>query len=259
MRAVHIAERVATALDHAHRNGVVHRDIKPANVLVAADGRIKVTDFGIAKASRDDSDLTGTGAVLGTARYLAPEQVRGQPADRRADVYATGLLLYEMLSMRLPFRGDTDHGDRHRARLSAPPAPLPPRPRPPSPRSSSAAWPSTRPAGTRPRARWPRRWPGSSTATRPPRTRSPPRSPLRRVRRSPRQPTRVEPARVEPAPRRRRARGWVAVAVVAVLAVAVAGAVLAARLGSGGGGSPPPRGSPAALRLVGSAGLRPAR
>ncbi|HEV3449650.1 MAG TPA: protein kinase [Acidimicrobiia bacterium] len=123
--ALQIARDVALALEHAHRGGIVHRDIKPANVLVGLDGRVKVTDFGIAKASRAESDLTSTGVVLGTARYLAPEQVRGEHADARADVYATGLVLYEMLAGRLPFHGDTDMAVAL-ARLSTTPDRLPP-------------------------------------------------------------------------------------------------------------------------------------
>ncbi|HMF82304.1 MAG TPA: protein kinase, partial [Acidimicrobiia bacterium] len=95
--AVDISSQVADALEHAHRQGLVHRDIKPANVLVQPDGRVKVTDFGIAKAAGGD-DLTRTGTVVGTARYLAPEQVNGHPVDGRADVYALGLILYEMLA-----------------------------------------------------------------------------------------------------------------------------------------------------------------
>jgi eukaryotic-like serine/threonine-protein kinase len=122
--ATHIAERVAHALDQAHAHGVVHRDVKPANVLVSEDGRVKVTDFGIAKAASLRDDLTSTGTVLGTARYLAPEQVRGDPTDARVDVYATGLLLYEMLAGHLPFTGDTDMATAL-ARLTVPPAPLP--------------------------------------------------------------------------------------------------------------------------------------
>ena len=105
--ALRIAREVTAALDHAHRHGVVHRDIKPANVLVAPEGPVKVTDFGIAKAA-GSSDLTRTGTVVGTARYLAPEQVDGRGSDERTDVYAVGLLLYEMLVGRLPFGGDNE-------------------------------------------------------------------------------------------------------------------------------------------------------
>ena len=104
---VRIAHGVAAALDHAHRNGIVHRDIKPANVLVPDHGPVKVTDFGIAKA-QGMTDLTRTGTVVGTARYLAPEQVQAAPVDARTDVYAVGLLLFEMLAGRPPFRGGTD-------------------------------------------------------------------------------------------------------------------------------------------------------
>jgi eukaryotic-like serine/threonine-protein kinase len=122
--ATSIARDVAMALHHAHRAGIVHRDIKPANVLVSRENRIKVTDFGIAKANSSQSDLTSTGVIVGTARYLAPEQVRGDPVDARADVYAVGLLLYEMLTGRLPFHGDTDMSTAF-ARLTTPPDPLP--------------------------------------------------------------------------------------------------------------------------------------
>jgi serine/threonine-protein kinase len=105
--AADITRQVAEALDHAHRHGLVHRDIKPANVLVPPDGQVKVTDFGIAKAAGDE-DLTRTGSVIGTARYLAPEQVNGDAVDGRADVYALGLILYEMLTGTLPFTGDSE-------------------------------------------------------------------------------------------------------------------------------------------------------
>ena len=107
VESVRIGREVASALAAAHREGIVHRDVKPANVLVPAVGPVKVTDFGIAKATGDD-DLTRTGAVMGTARYLAPEQVSGEPADARTDVYALGLLLYEMLCGAPPFGGETD-------------------------------------------------------------------------------------------------------------------------------------------------------
>ena len=120
--AVDISSQVADALEHAHRQGLVHRDIKPANVLVQTDGRVKVTDFGIAKAAGGD-DLTRTGTVVGTARYLAPEQVNGHTVDGRADVYALGLILYEMLAGRAPFGGDSDMATAV-ARLTSAPEPI---------------------------------------------------------------------------------------------------------------------------------------
>jgi serine/threonine-protein kinase len=120
--AVDISSQVADALEHAHRQGLVHRDIKPANVLVQPDGRVKVTDFGIAKAAGGD-DLTRTGTVVGTARYLAPEQVNGHRVDGRADVYALGLVLYEMLAGRAPFGGDNDMATAV-ARLTNAPEPI---------------------------------------------------------------------------------------------------------------------------------------
>ena len=107
MRAVAMAAAVADALDYAHEAGIVHRDVKPGNILVGDDGRMKVADFGIAKAAAD-RDLTHSGALLGTAKYLAPEQVEGRPQDRRSDVYGLGVVLYEMLCGRPPFTGDSD-------------------------------------------------------------------------------------------------------------------------------------------------------
>ena len=104
---ISIGKQVADALDAAHRAGLVHRDVKPANVLVPPGGPVKVTDFGIAKAAGAD-DLTRTGTVMGTARYLAPEQVNGRPTDPRTDVYALGLLMYEALCGHPPFGGDTE-------------------------------------------------------------------------------------------------------------------------------------------------------
>lgn len=104
---VSIGEQVASALDFAHRADLVHRDVKPANILLTPDGQAKVTDFGIAKAIRDD-DATQTGVTVGTARYLSPEQIEGRPLDGRADQYALGVVLYEMLCGRVPFEGTTD-------------------------------------------------------------------------------------------------------------------------------------------------------
>ena len=108
-RAADIAAQVADALAAAHARGLVHRDVKPSNVLVQLDGRVKVTDFGIAKAADQTGDeLTRAGSVVGTARYLSPEQLEGQPVDERSDVYSLGLVLYEMLTGRAPFGADTE-------------------------------------------------------------------------------------------------------------------------------------------------------
>ncbi|MGH9057758.1 MAG: protein kinase domain-containing protein, partial [Acidimicrobiales bacterium] len=111
--AVSVARQIADALAHAHRAGVVHRDIKPANVLLAEDEwgslRVKVTDFGIAKAGLGRSgDLTRTGMVLGTPKYLSPEQIQGREPDARADLYSLGVVLYESLVGQAPFVGDND-------------------------------------------------------------------------------------------------------------------------------------------------------
>jgi len=106
-QAAGLAAQVAEALDAAHRAGLVHRDIKPANVLLCGDGRVKVADFGIAKAIAE-ADLTQPGLMVGTAKYLAPEQVRGEAVDPRTDIYSLGIVLYEMLCGRPPFAADTD-------------------------------------------------------------------------------------------------------------------------------------------------------
>lgn len=106
---VAVGAQVADALDAAHRALVVHRDIKPANILLSTDGRVLVADFGIAKAA-EGHDLTAEGSMLGTAKYLAPEQVEGTAVDGRADVYALGIVLFESLCGRVPFLADTDTG-----------------------------------------------------------------------------------------------------------------------------------------------------
>jgi eukaryotic-like serine/threonine-protein kinase len=103
-----LGEQVASALGEAHAHGLVHRDVKPANILVASDGTVKVTDFGIAKAlSSADATLTSPGTVVGTAAYVAPEQLEDASIDARADIYALGVLLYECLTGRPAFSGDT--------------------------------------------------------------------------------------------------------------------------------------------------------
>jgi serine/threonine-protein kinase len=104
-QAVTIIAEVADALETAHQGGVVHRDVKPGNILLSPDGRVLVADFGIAKAG---GDVTTTNSTLGTAKYLAPEQVESKPVDARSDVYALGVVLYETLCGRPPFVAETE-------------------------------------------------------------------------------------------------------------------------------------------------------
>jgi serine/threonine-protein kinase len=121
---IHIGACVAAALDTAHRAGFVHRDVKPGNILVTADGRVLLTDFGIAKGlDTSDDDLTSDNVMMGTAKYLSPEQVRGRRLDGRADLYSLGLVLYECLAGRVPFLGETD-ADTALARLQRDPTDL---------------------------------------------------------------------------------------------------------------------------------------
>lgn len=105
--AIDIAIQVASGLAEAHRRGIVHRDVKPANVIVNAGGRLKIVDFGVAQLE-DQTRLTRPGTAMGTAAYMAPEQLKGGTVDQRADVWAVGVLLYEMLTGRLPFQGKDD-------------------------------------------------------------------------------------------------------------------------------------------------------
>ncbi len=107
-RALEIISGVLAALDYSHRNGIVHRDIKPGNVMLTPNGDVKVMDFGIARAiSQATSTMTQTSAVVGTAQYLSPEQARGETVDSRSDIYSTGCLLFELLTGRPPFVGDS--------------------------------------------------------------------------------------------------------------------------------------------------------
>ncbi|MCX5235759.1 Stk1 family PASTA domain-containing Ser/Thr kinase [Streptomyces prunicolor] len=107
-RSMEMTIGILQALEYSHRNGIVHRDIKPANVMLTRTGQVKVMDFGIARAMGDSGmTMTQTSAVIGTAQYLSPEQAKGEQVDARSDLYSTGCLLYELLTVRPPFVGDS--------------------------------------------------------------------------------------------------------------------------------------------------------
>jgi eukaryotic-like serine/threonine-protein kinase len=107
-RSMEMCIGILQALEYSHRNGIVHRDIKPANVMLTRTGQVKVMDFGIARAMGDSGmTMTQTAAVIGTAQYLSPEQAKGESVDARSDLYSTGCLLYELLTVRPPFVGDS--------------------------------------------------------------------------------------------------------------------------------------------------------
>ena len=109
---VHIGKAIASALAVVHREGIIHRDIKPGNIMMVRTGEIWLTDFGIAKGvksnANDSTDLTRADLMMGTAKYLSPEQVQGRDMDGRADIYSLGLVLYECLAGHVPFKGDND-------------------------------------------------------------------------------------------------------------------------------------------------------
>src|SRR5215207_1753844 len=104
--AIDYTRQILSALRFAHRNGIVHRDIKPHNVIVDGEGRVKVMDFGIARAGAA-SQMTEAGSIIGTAQYLSPEQARGAPVDQTSDLYSTGIVLYELMTGTVPFNGET--------------------------------------------------------------------------------------------------------------------------------------------------------
>jgi beta-lactam-binding protein with PASTA domain len=105
-QAADVVRQTLVALQHAHGHGIVHRDLKPENILITGDGVVKLTDLGLARAYADGT-ATGTGQVTGTVQYLAPEQIRGEPADPRSDLYSLGIVMFELLTGRLPFTGET--------------------------------------------------------------------------------------------------------------------------------------------------------
>ncbi|HEV2310078.1 MAG TPA: protein kinase [Acidimicrobiia bacterium] len=240
VEAVRIGREVASALSAAHREGIVHRDVKPANVLVPPEGPVKVTDFGIAKAG-GGGELTRTGTVVGTARYLAPEQLRGEPVDPRTDLYALGLVLYEMLAGELPFHGDTEMSVAL-ARLSNAPAPIRQlRPEVPAGlarlvMSCLALEPADRPPTARAVAEFLSDRPRDASQERP-RAEA-----MHTVVMPPPEPA---PVRSRPAPPPRRRRGPIALlAVILFVAGAAAGYLLVRAADAGAATSPPPATAP---------------
>jgi serine/threonine-protein kinase len=242
-RAVAIASTVCDALRVAHAAGLVHRDIKPGNIMVADDGQVKVVDFGIAKAGNDEAQLTGTGSVLGTASYLAPEQATASDVDGRADLYALGCVLVEMLTGQPPFVGATpvEVAWQHVSERPAPPSSL----RPDIPPALDAAVlrllekePGRRPAdaaAARTELLAAVTGLGAATAWMPP---VPPPSPMNRTMAMPP----LDPAsgplpgHAPVSPPRRRRTGLIVAAVVAVLACV--GAAVAAQSSGSGSGTP---------------------
>ena len=104
--AIDFTRQILNAARFAHRKGIIHRDLKPQNVLIDDEGRARVADFGIARGG-ENSDITATGSVMGTAQYLSPEQAQGKPTTPRSDIYSIGVILYEALTGRVPFEGDS--------------------------------------------------------------------------------------------------------------------------------------------------------
>ena len=153
-RAVQFGIDICTGMTVAHQVGIVHRDLKPANVLINQEGLLKIVDFGVAAAQREgDTQLTKTGYVIGSPKYMAPEQILGKKVDERADIYAVGVILYEMLTGVPPYsRGDhmavmyqhvqgkarVAAGSQHRTC------------RRPERRDHARPWRSTRPSASRP-------------------------------------------------------------------------------------------------------------
>ena len=129
--AARIVSTLASAMEVAHKRGIIHRDLKPANVLIAADGTLKITDFGLVKRLEDDSSQTRTGSILGSPNYMSPEQAKGEThkVGPAADQYALGAILYELLTGRPPFQGASvlDTLDQVRKKEAVPPSQLQPK------------------------------------------------------------------------------------------------------------------------------------
>ena len=121
--AVNYSEQILSALSYAHKHNIIHRDIKPANMMLTPQGMVKLMDFGIARSGTDGS-LTSTGTTLGSLNYMPPEQVRGEAADARSDIYSFGISLYELLTGKLPFQGDSQYSLMTAQLNQQPPSPI---------------------------------------------------------------------------------------------------------------------------------------
>ena len=121
-KAINLAQQICEGLDEAHRMGVIHRDLKPQNIMVDMEGNAKITDFGIARSTQTKG-LTGTGIIIGTPEYMSPEQVEGKPVDKRSDLYSLGIILYELVTGKLPFEGDTPLSVAVKHKIEEPRAP----------------------------------------------------------------------------------------------------------------------------------------
>jgi serine/threonine-protein kinase len=121
-KAISIAQQVADGLAEAHKLGIVHRDLKPGNIMIDKEGNAKIMDFGIARIQAVSS-TTAEGAIIGTPEYISPEQVEGKPADARSDLYALGVIFFEMVTGKAPFEGDTPLSIAHKHRYELPPDP----------------------------------------------------------------------------------------------------------------------------------------
>ncbi len=220
-RAAHIVEQVGAALDYAHVRGFVHRDVKPANIFVGEGDRVKLTDFGIAKAASQAEQLTRTGMLVGTPEYMSPEQAEGGSVDPRTDLYALGVVLYQMLTGRVPFRGNTPHSTLYAVVHQSPPPPR--QANPALPRAVEGV--VLKAMAKRPEQRFQR---GAEMA-------AGLRSALSGAARAG---AAVPPSAGRVAPSRRSPVVWMATAVGVVLVLLVAG--LALLLGGGGEGTPVP-------------------
>jgi eukaryotic-like serine/threonine-protein kinase len=122
-QAIRIGRQVALGLAAAHENGLIHRDIKPANIWIEQGGNIKILDFGLARAVTEDANLTRAGAILGTPAYMAPEQARGEKVDHRCDLYSLGVVMYRMVTGRMPTKGETTIAALMSLAMDVPPEP----------------------------------------------------------------------------------------------------------------------------------------